>query len=102
MSRSEEFHGEREPEYRVYTRNKDGESLYLEPDVDGAQSWDYTTPGEALDHVGRSGMGWQYTSDGEWKRSRISHHEIVHLNGGLPVGKPERYPAGWKRGDTRE
>lgn len=101
MSRSEEFYGEREPEYRVYTKNKNGDSLYLEPNIDGAQSWDYHTPGEALDHVMRTGMGWVYTSDGEWKRSRISHHNIVRISGGLPISKAERYPAGWKRGEPR-
>ena len=103
MSRNEEFHGQvAQPEYRVITRDKNGNSLYLEPDVDAPQSFDYPGPREALDHVAKKGMAWRYDFDnGEFKRAKIDHHVIHHLADGMPIGSGERYPAGWQRGDVR-
>lgn len=102
MSRSEEFEIGNKSEYRVVTRDKDGNALYLTPDVGAPQHTDYDSVSDALDHVGRTGMGWRYDFDsGEFLRRKISHHEISRINEqGLPYAQ-ERYPAGWKRGDSR-
>jgi hypothetical protein len=105
MSRNEHFEAGSAPrdKYVVFTRDKNGDSLYLNPDTDDPQRTEYDTAKEALNHVGRTGMAWRYDHDnGVFKRAKIDHY-TVHTQ--FPDGRlhpqSEHYPAGWQRGDAR-